>query len=311
LQSSALPLGYRASKRDCVTETTSFLEASDFSCKKDIGISVPDPFDLRPQFNLMPTTFFTIANQKGGVGKTTSAINLGAAIASKNISCLLVDLDPQANATSGLGFEKEEGQSLYQAILEEEKADSKVRETSTKNLFLIPSEVDMAAVETELANSKNYLVRLRETLRAIKKSKRFKAVIIDCPPSLGMLSMNAMAASDFLLIALQCEYLAMEGLGQILSVLRQLQEAGVNPDLELGGIMMTMYDVRTNLSRQVASDVRQHFGKDVFSTMIPRSIRLGEAPSFGQTIFEYDPLSAGAIAYQELSTEVIKRFKLK
>ena len=169
----------------------------------------------------------------------------------------------------------------------------------------------MAAVETELANSKNYLVRLRETLRAIKKSKRFKAVIIDCPPSLGMLSMNAMAASDFLLIALQCEYLAMEGLGQILSILRQLQEAGVNPDLELGGIMMTMYDVRTNLSRQVASDVRQHFGKDVFSTMIPRSIRLGEAPSFGQTIFEYDPLSAGAIAYQELSTEVIKRFKLK
>ena len=259
----------------------------------------------------MPATFFTIANQKGGVGKTTTAISLGAALAAENVPTLIIDLDPQANATSGLGFDKEEGQSLYQALLGEESVDSKILETSTPNLFLIPSEVDIAAIETELAQTENYLIRLRDTLKTIRESDRFKVVVIDCPPSLGMLSMNAMATADFLLIALQCEYLAMEGLGQILNVLQQIKDAEVNPDLELGGIIMTMYDVRTNLSRQVVTDVRQHFGKDVFSTMIPRSIRLGEAPSFGQTIFQYDPLSPGASAYKELGQEIIKRFKLK
>lgn len=259
----------------------------------------------------MPATFFTIANQKGGVGKTTTAISLAAALAADKIPCLLIDLDPQANATSGLGFEKVPGQSLYQALLGEESAESKILETDIPDLFLIPSEVDIAAIETELAQTENYLVRLRDALRSIRESNRFKVVLLDCPPSLGMLSMNAMAAADYLLIALQCEYLAMEGLGQILSVLQQLKEASVNPGLELGGIIMTMYDVRTNLSRQVVSDVRQHFGSDVFSTMIPRSIRLGEAPSFGQTIFQYDPLSPGATAYQELGAEIIKRFKLR
>jgi len=258
----------------------------------------------------MPATFFTITNQKGGVGKTTSAINIAAALAEQQVPSLIIDLDPQANATSGLGFEKVEGQSLYQALLGDEDAASKIVETSTQNLWLIPSEVDIAAVETELAQTENYLIRLREALKTIREDQRFKAVILDCPPSLGMLSMNAMAAADYLLIALQTEYLAMEGLGQILNVLQQIKEANVNPDLELGGIMMTMYDVRTNLSRQVVSDVRGHFGKDVFSTIIPRSIRLGEAPSFGQTIFQYDPLSPGATAYKELSIEIINRFKL-
>lgn len=259
----------------------------------------------------MAATLFTIANQKGGVGKTTTAINLAAALAEQGIPTLIIDLDPQANATSGLGFNKQEGQSLYQAILGEEAAESKIIETSVPNLSLIPSEVDIAAIETELAQQENYLVRLRDALEPIHHGDRFKAVILDCPPSLGMLSMNAMASADYLLIALQTEYLAMEGLGQILNVLQQIKDANVNPQLELGGIMMTMYDVRTNLSRQVVSDVRQHFGSDVFSTMIPRSIRLGEAPSFGQTIFQYDPLSPGATAYKELSSEIIKRFKLK
>lgn len=259
----------------------------------------------------MPATFFTIANQKGGVGKTTTAISLGAAMAAGGVPTLIIDLDPQANATSGLGFEKEEGQSLYQALVGEESASSKIQETSTPHLFLIPSEVDIAAIETELAQTENYLIRLRDTLQSIREDDRFKAVILDCPPSLGMLSMNAMATADYLLIALQCEYLAMEGLGQILNVLGQIKEANINPDLELGGIIMTMYDVRTNLSRQVVSDVRQHFGNDVFSTMIPRSIRLGEAPSFGQTIFQYDPLSPGATAYKELTSEIVKRFKLR
>ena len=259
----------------------------------------------------MPATFFTIANQKGGVGKTTTAISLAAALAAEKVPTLLIDLDPQANATSGLGFDKEEGQSLYQALLGEESASSKIVETSIPLLSLIPSEVDIAAAETELAQTNNYLIRLRQTLKSIRDDKRFKAVILDCPPSLGMLSMNAMATADYLLIALQCEYLAMEGLGQILNVLEQIKNADINPNLELGGIILTMYDVRTNLSRQVVSDVRQHFGKNVFSTMIPRSIRLGEAPSFGQSIFQYDPLSTGAIAYRELTTEIIKRFKLK
>ena len=259
----------------------------------------------------MPATIFTIANQKGGVGKTTTAISLGAALAAENVPTLIIDLDPQANATSGLGFDKEEGQSLYQALLGEETASDKIIETSIPNLSLIPSEVDIAAIETELAQTENYLVRLRDTLEEIRNNSAFKAIILDCPPSLGMLSMNAMASADYLLIALQCEYLAMEGLGQILNVLQQIKDADVNPDLALGGIIMTMYDVRTNLSRQVVSDVRQHFGSDVFSTMIPRSIRLGEAPSFGQTIFQYDPLSPGATAYRELTLEIIKRFKLR
>ncbi len=258
----------------------------------------------------MPAKFFTIANQKGGVGKTTTAINLAAAIAARNIPSLIIDLDPQANATSGLGFDKEAGQSLYQALLGHEHAESKIVETAIDNLLLIPSEVDIAAIEIELAQTENYLVRLKNTLHSLKESDRFKVVIFDCPPSLGMLSMNAMAAADHLLIALQCEYLAMEGLGQILSVIDQLKQAGVNPDLTLGGIIMTMYDVRTNLSRQVVAEVRGHFGKDVFSTIIPRSVRLGEAPSYGQTIFEYDRLSAGSIAYTELALEIINRFKL-
>ncbi|MCB1121346.1 MAG: ParA family protein [Verrucomicrobiae bacterium] len=259
----------------------------------------------------MPATFFTIANQKGGVGKTTTAISLGAALAAENIPTLLIDLDPQANATSGLGFDKEPGQSLYQALLGEESANDKIVATEIPNLFIIPSEVDIAAIETELAQTENYLIRLRDTLESIREDERFKVVLLDCPPSLGMLSMNAMASANYLLIALQCEYLAMEGLGQILNVLGQIKDAGVNPDLSLGGIIMTMYDVRTNLSRQVVSDVRQHFGSEVFATMIPRSIRLGEAPSFGQSIFEYDPLSPGATAYKELTLEIIKRFKLK
>ncbi len=259
----------------------------------------------------MSTTFFTIANQKGGVGKTTTAINLGAAIAAEGLPVLIVDLDPQANATSALGFTKEEGQSLYRSLLGEENAADKIIETNVPNLDLIPSEVDLAAIESELAQTEDYLTRLYSTMESIKDEGNYKAVFFDCPPSLGMLSMNAMAASDYLLIALQCEYLAMEGLGQILSVLEQFKDAGVNPDISLGGIIMTMYDVRTNLSREVVSDVRGHLGTDVFATMIPRSIRLAEAPSFGQTIFEYDPLSPGASAYKELTTEIIKRFKLK
>ncbi|MGA2051676.1 MAG: ParA family protein [Opitutales bacterium] len=258
----------------------------------------------------MAATVFSIANQKGGVGKTTTAINLAFGLARRGVPTLLVDLDPQANATSALGFEKEAGRSLYGPLHGEGTAADKVLETRQANFFLIPSEVDLAAIEIELGQKENYLLQLREVLRPLVESDRFTAIILDCPPALGLISMNSLAAANYLLIALQCEYLAMEGLSQILNVVEQLKKAGVNERLAIGGIIFTMFDVRTNLSRQVADEVRKHFPELVFDALIPRSVRLSEAPSFGQTIFEYDAHSAGAQAYAKLADEVMRRFSL-
>ncbi|MCH2155669.1 MAG: ParA family protein [Opitutales bacterium] len=259
----------------------------------------------------MASPVITIANQKGGVGKTTTAVNMSVAFAKRGLKTLLIDLDPQANATSGLGFEKERGGSLYTPLLGDGFATEKVKETSIKNLSIVPSEVDMAAVEIELSQRDDYLIQLRKCIAPLRNSGAYDAVILDCPPALGMISMNGLATANYLIIALQCEYLAMEGLGQILGVVEQLKDAGVNPDLELGGILMTMFDVRTRLSQQVVNEVRGHFGEQVFKAIIPRSVRLSEAPSFGQSIFDYDPNSAGAIAYKNLGNEAIRRFKLK
>jgi len=259
----------------------------------------------------MASTVFTIANQKGGVGKTTTAVNLAAALAEKKIHTLLIDLDPQANATSAIGVEKHEGRSLYGPLRGEGTALEMIVPTSIEHLALIPSEEDLAAAEIEIAQSENYLAKLSTVLAPVRAAAGYRAIIIDCPPSMGMLSMNSLAAADHLLIALQCEYMALEGLGQILRNLERIREAGVNGSIDLGGVVMTMFDVRTNLSRQVVEEVKTHLPDKIFNTVIPRTIRLSEAPSFGKTIFAYDPLSPGATAYRNLAKEVIARFDLK
>ncbi len=259
----------------------------------------------------MACTVFTIANQKGGVGKTTTAVNLAAALAERKIHTLVVDLDPQANATSALGVEKFEGKSLYRPLHGEGSAFEMLTPTQWPHLALIPSEVDLAAIEIELAQQPNYLMRLRTVLEPLRSSGGYRAIIIDCPPALGMLSMNSLAAADHLLIALQCEYMALEGLGQILKVVDRLKNAGVNPNLDVGGIIMTMFDSRINLAKQVVEEVRSHLPDKIFDTLIPRTVRLSEAPSFGKPIFAYDPSSPGATAYRALGKEVAERFGLK
>jgi chromosome partitioning protein len=259
----------------------------------------------------VPTTVFTIANQKGGVGKTTTAVNLAAALAEKGVAVLLIDLDPQANATSAVGVEKHEGKSLYGPLRGEGEAVDLVIPTAYDGLSLIPSEEDLAAAEIELAGTENFLLKLRAVLEPIRSSEKYRAIIIDCPPALGMLSMNSLAAADFLLIALQCEYLALEGLGQILRNVERLKSAGVNAHLELGGVVMTMFDGRTNLSKQVVDEVKQHLPEKIFASVIPRTVRLSEAPSFGKTIFAYDATNPGAVAYRALAKEVAARFALR
>ena len=195
----------------------------------------------------MATTVFTIANQKGGVGKTTTAVNLAAALAEQKIHTLLIDLDPQANATSAIGVEKTEGRSLYGPLHGDGSAIDMITPTSIEHLALIPAEEDLAAAEIELSQMENYLMKLRAILAPLRATNGYRAIIIDCPPALGMLSMNSLAAADHLLITLQCEYMALEGLGQILRNVERLKTADVNADLELGGVIMTMFDGRTNL----------------------------------------------------------------
>ena len=259
----------------------------------------------------MAAKIFAIANQKGGVGKTTTAVNLAAGLARRRIRTVLVDMDQQASATSALGYEKTRGGSLYQVLHGEGLAKDKVIVTERKNLSLIPSEADISAIEVELSGTENYLLRLADVIAPLKESAEYDAIVIDAPPSLGLLSMNSLAAADYLLVALQSEYLAMEGLGQILGVVEQLREAGVSDTLEVGGVVMTMYDSRTNLSKQVLSEVKNYMGPLVFKTLIPRTVRLAEAPSFGKTIFEYAKWNEGAFAYEKLAKEVDKRFGLR
>src|SRR6266404_1891023 len=252
-----------------------------------------------------------VANQKGGVGKTTTAVNLSACIAAMGRRVLLIDLDPQANATSGVGLEKIEGGSSYRPLLGEGGLLEKIQSTAFERLAVIPSEVDLCGVDIELARTDNHLHQVARCLKPVLASERFDVIFVDCPPSLGILTLNAFAAADGVLVPLQCEYYALEGISMLNRVMGQLHDNGVNARLELLGVVMTMFDGRTKLSQQVVGEVRQYFGEQVFETMIPRSTRLAEAPSFGKPIIHYDRASTGAAAYELLAQEVSQRLNLE
>ena len=255
----------------------------------------------------MNMKLIAVANQKGGVGKTTTAVNLSACLAALNWRVLLIDLDPQANATSALGLEGVEGMSLYRALVGESDVADLILPTRLDNLFIIPADLDLAGAEIEVARLENHLGRLREVMRPVVEDAPFDFMVMDCPPSLGILMTNALAAADELLVPIQCEYFALEGLSKIVQLVEQIKEFGANPQLHIGGIVMTMYDSRTNLSQQVVGEVRKHFDALTYQTAIPRTVRLGEAPSFGKTILEYDPSGIGSKAYRRLADEFIHR----
>jgi len=253
---------------------------------------------------------FAIANQKGGVGKTTTAVNLGVALAEKKLRVLLIDLDPQANATSALGMQDVEGESIYESLIGGTPIADKILPTRMENMFLIPSDLDLAGAEVEIARMPDHLTRLATTLSAFRSDETFDLVFLDCPPSLGILMTNALAAADEILTPIQCEYFALEGLVKIVRVVEQVRDSGANNQVQIGGIVMTMFDSRTNLSTQVVNEVRQHFGERVYRTVIPRTVRLSEAPSFGKSILEYDSSGVGATAYRSLAREFVRRHEL-
>ena len=258
----------------------------------------------------MPATVIAIANQKGGVGKTTTAVNLAACVASLGTRVLMVDLDPQANATSGLGFEKATGASVYSALLGQGTVTSKIQHSDYENLDVVPSEVDLCGAEMEIAKLDNHLQRFRDALQPVKDSGAYDVIIVDCGPSLGVLTLNVFAAADHLVVPLQCEYYALEGITMLTKVLNQIRDSGVNSNLNLLGVIMTMFDGRTRLSRQIVAEVREFFDEKVFETNIPRTTRLAEAPSFGKPIIYYDPYSAGAAAYEVLAQELLERLDM-
>ena len=248
-----------------------------------------------------------VANQKGGVGKTTTSINLAVGLANAGKKVLLIDLDPQGNATSGLGYEPDGKRSMYGPLIGEGEMDAQIQETRFPQLDLIVADLDLAGVEIELARSDDHLTRLRKILTSSGRFDDYEFCILDTPPSLGVLMTSALASADELLIPLQCEWFGLEGLAKIVGVIDQIREAGANPDLTLGGIIMTMFDGRTNLSRQVVDEVTKYFPEQIYKTAIPRTIRIGEAPSYGRTIYEHAGSGIGARAYEAVVREFITR----
>ena len=245
------------------------------------------------------------ANQKGGVGKTTTVINLATYLALLGRRVLVIDLDPQGNATSGLGFDRATAQtSVYPALVEGVSARALVQPTQVDGLWLIPSGRDLAGAEVELVQMADRERKLRDALDDLRAS--FDFVLLDCPPAVGLLTVNALTAADAVLVPIQCEYYALEGLSQLLSTIDMVRD-NLNPRLRLAGVLLTMFDARTTLSADVASEVRRHLGQSVFRTVVPRSVRLAEAPSYGRPIARYSPESRGAHAYRALADEVVER----
>lgn len=248
-----------------------------------------------------------IVNQKGGVGKTTTTINLATALTLLGQTVLMIDLDPQGNATTGLGARRGQTDvSIYDVIVDQASlADAKI-DTGVPGLQLIASDMDLSGAELQIGNAEKRTTRLKEAIEAYSPQPDY--ILIDCPPSLSLLTVNALAAADSVIVPLQCEFFALEGLSQLLKTV-EMAKANLNPDLVIDGVMLTMYDKRNRLSDQVAADVRKHLGRAVFKTLIPRNVRIAEAPSFGKPVLLYDPNCAGSIAYMDLGREVLRRRK--